>query len=182
MKKYIPLVQQSHCCVPACIQMILLRRNIPLISQENIGYDLGLIVPKEYKPLFKKVRTGKKPPAGWGTQIGRSIYSINKFFKKHKIDLKRDYFFLSEPEEIRKFLKENLDEDIVVCYNYPKLYNEKDEEKGAVAIVEKIKGDWITLIDPGATLPKYRKVSLQKLSEAIRTHTKKRGAGFWVIS
>ncbi|MCK5044877.1 hypothetical protein KAR26_04095 [Candidatus Parcubacteria bacterium] len=182
MKKYIPLVQQSHCCVPACIQMILLRRNIPLISQEDIGYNLGLIVSEKYKSLFQKVRTGKKPISGWGTQVGRSIYSINNFFKKHKIDLKENYFFLCEPEEIRKFLKENLDKDIIVCYNYPKLYDKKVEVWGAVAIIENIKGDCITLIDPGYTLPKYRKVSLKKLSEAIKIHGEARRAGFWIIS
>ena len=76
MKKYVPITEQPYCCVPACIQMILLRRGIPLKSQEEIGYNLGLIVPQRYKNLFGKVRTGKRPKDGWGTQTGKLIYSL----------------------------------------------------------------------------------------------------------
>lgn len=90
MKKYLPITEQPYCCVPACIQMILLRRNMRLISQEEIGYDLGLIVPQKYKSLFKKVQMGKKPKAGWGTQTGKPVYSINNFFRKNKINLKKN--------------------------------------------------------------------------------------------
>ena len=180
MKKYIPLTQQPYCCVPTCIQMILLRRNIPLLSQEEIGYHLGLIVPKKDKKLFQKVRTGKKPRAGWGTQINKKRYSINNFFKKNKINLKEKYLFIGEPEKIRKFLKENLkNKDIIACFEYGKLYNTKSNS-GHMSIVESIKGDYITLIEPGRNLPKHRKVSLEKLSKAIKSHQKKEG-GFWMI-
>jgi hypothetical protein len=161
MKKYIPLTQQRYCCVPTCIQMILLRRKIPLKSQEDIGYDLGLIVPKKDRKLFQRVRTGKKPKAGWGTQVEKSIYSINHFFKKNKINLKEQYFFLTDSEEIEKFLEKNLkDKDIIVCFNNKALYN-KGKNVGHVSIVESIKGNYITLIDPGRNVPKYRKVSLK---------------------
>ena len=181
MKKHIPLTQQLYCCVPTCIQMILLKRSIPLPSQEEIGYHLGLIVPKKDKNLFQKVRTGKKPKAGWGTQVGEKAYSINSFFKKNKINLKENYFFLTEPEEIKKFLKENLkNKDIIVCFNYSKLYGTKGNS-GHVSIVEDIKGNQITLIDPERNVPKYRRVSLEKLSESIKSHGKEKRGGFWVI-
>jgi len=180
MKKYIPITQQSYCCVPACMQMVLLRRKIPLLSQEEIGWYLGLIVPRKDKWLFKKVRTGKKPRAGWGTQINKKQYSINNFLKKKKIKLREKEIFITEPEDIRKFLKKNLkNKDIIACFEYGKLYNTKSKS-GHVSIVEKIERNYITLIEPGADLPKYRKVSLRNLSKAIKSHEKRKG-GFWMI-
>lgn len=181
MKKYIPITEQPYCCVPACVQMILLRRNIPLISQEEIGYDMGLIVPKKDKKLFKKVRTGKKPKAGWGTQTAKSIYSINNFFRKNKINLNEKHFFLIKLKEILKFLQNELkDKDIIVCFNYKKLYNQ-GESGGHVSIVENIKGNYVTLIDSEYGVPKYRKVSLKRISAAIKFHGNEKRAGFWVI-
>lgn len=162
--------------------MILLRRVIPLKSQEEIGYDLGLIVPKKDKKLFKKVRTGKKPKAGWGTQTEKITYSINNFFRKNQINLKEKCYFLIEQKEIKKFLRESLnDKDIIVCFNYKKLYN-KGGNCGHVSIIESIRGNYITLIDPEYKLPKYRKVSLKQLSTSIKFHGREKRAGFWVIS
>ncbi|MEK9135401.1 MAG: hypothetical protein AAB451_03885 [Patescibacteria group bacterium] len=183
MKKYIPITEQPYCCVPACIQMLLLRRKLPLKSQEEIGHDLGLIVPQKYRALFRKVRTGKKPKSGWGTQTGKWIYSVNNFFKKSKINLKEEFFFLTKPKEIKEFLKENLaKKDIIACFNYQRLYNKAGDATGHVSIIESIEENYLTLIDPVYDVPKYRRVSLKKLAEAIQLHGKEKRAGFWVIS
>jgi ribosomal protein S24E len=74
--------------------MVLLRRNIPLMSQEEIGYQLGLTVPKKMKKILPKARTGKKPIAGWGTQAQKPKHSINKFFERNNIKLKEVYVTL----------------------------------------------------------------------------------------
>jgi ribosomal protein S24E len=162
--------------------MILLKRDLPLMSQEDIGYDLGLTVPKEDKKLFKKVRAGKKPNGGWGTQIEKETYSINHFFKKHKINLKEEYVFLNKPEEIKRFLKENLEKkDIIACFDYKTLYG-TGESTGHVSIVESVKGNDLVLIETVYREPKYRKVSLSKLSKAIEKHGKDKSGGFWIIS
>ena len=80
-KPFYKLIKQKpYCCVPACISMILDRRKIKRGSQEEIGYELGLVVPKEKTHLFTKTRTGKKPVAGYGTQINKEKYSINNYF------------------------------------------------------------------------------------------------------
>lgn len=182
MKKYILLTQQPYCCVPACLQMILLKRGLPLISQEDIGYDLGLTVPGEDKKLFRRVRAGKKPNAGWGTRVGKEIYSINHFFNKNRINLKEEYVFLTRKEEIKGFLKENLGvNDIIVCFDYKTLYG-IGENTGHVSIIESLKRNDLTLIDPLYKVPKYRKVSLKKLSKAIEKHGKDKRGGFWIIS
>ena len=70
-KIYQPISQKPYCCVPASLSMILNRRGIRHENQEKIGYDLGLIVSSEKSHLFTKVRTGKKPLAGYGTQINK---------------------------------------------------------------------------------------------------------------
>ncbi len=182
MKSYIPLTQQPYCCVPTCLQMILLKRGLPLISQEDIGYDLGLTVPLKDKKLFNKVRTGKKPNAGWGTQVGKTIYSINHFFNKNKINLKEEYLFLTKVEDIKEFLKENLEvKDIIVCFDYKTLYG-KGENTGHVSIIGSLNGGHLALIDPLYREPKYRKISLTKLSKAIEKHGKDKRGGLWIIS
>ena len=56
---YKPIDQKQYCCVPTCVSMILNRRKIPHGTQDEIGYDLGLTVPKEKVHLYTKVRTGK---------------------------------------------------------------------------------------------------------------------------
>jgi hypothetical protein len=33
--RYIPLTQQKWCCVPMCIQMVILKHGMPLISAEK---------------------------------------------------------------------------------------------------------------------------------------------------
>jgi hypothetical protein len=88
--------------------MILLRRKLPMFAQEDIGYELGLIVPKRYKKLLPKARTGKRPHAGYGTQVGKEKYSINKFFKKHGIPLKEEYFPLEKIENVKKWIREQI--------------------------------------------------------------------------
>lgn len=90
---YKPIVQLPYHCVPACLKMVLSRRDIKSGTQEEIGYDLGLVAPKEKVHLFKKVRTAKKQPAsGYGTQVTKRQYSINNFFRKHTIELRERYF------------------------------------------------------------------------------------------
>lgn len=79
--RYIPLTQQPYCCVPACFQMIMYRHGIPLVPQEELAYELGLIVPEKDTYLFGKVRSGEKPSSGWGTQIQKDEYDPNKVFK-----------------------------------------------------------------------------------------------------
>jgi hypothetical protein len=163
--------------------MILDKRKIKHGSQEEIGYELGLVVPKEKSHLFKKVRTGKKPASGWGTQVNKQQFSINHFFRKNKIKLSETYFPLIKIINCKKFIENNLDNanDIIACFNYKKLYN-KGGSVGHVSLIIKIQGERITLLDPAKLHPKLRKVSLKKLISSMKFHGQKRNAGFWVIS
>src|SRR3989344_1434983 len=125
MERYAPIKQLPFCCVPACISMVLDRRNISYGSQEEIGYQLGLAVPKEFSARFPKARF-EKPASGWGTEIQKDAYSLNNFFKKNSFPLKETGFFVDEIRDPKKFLIDNLskNKDIIVCFNYRVLYGD----------------------------------------------------------
>ncbi len=180
-RKYIPITQKSFCCVPACIQMILKRRRISLLPQEDIAVELGLIVPKKYKAIFPNAKTGKKPLAGWGTQVKKN--TINNFFRKNKINLKEKYVKLSKIKgDVGKWIQNQLknNADILVCFNNKILYGKNNY--GHVSIISSISKNKMNLIDPEKRVPKHRKVKLNKLIKAIKGHGEKRRAGFWVIN
>lgn len=175
--------QKRFCCVPVCIQMILKRHKIKSPTQEEIGKELGLIIPEGYKKIFPSIKTGKRPPAGYGTRVNMKKCSTNNFFKKYKIPLKETYFPLKRIENIKRFILENIKKsnDIIVCFNYKKLYN-FGNEGGHVSIVNSFNKNKISLIDPSKKFKKLRKVNLLDLVNSIRYHGENKRAGFWVIS
>lgn len=159
--------------------MILERRKIKHGSQEEIGYELGLVVPIEKAHLFARARTGKKPVAGYGTQVGKKRYSINSYFSKNNIKLKEKYFYPGNAKNVKRFINENLKggNDMIACFNNKKLYGKGDW--GHVSLVQGINKDTVTLIDPAKGA---RKASLTKLVKAMKHHWRKRRGGFWLIS
>ena len=179
---YKPIKQKPYCCVPACIFMVLDRRKIKHGSQEEIGCELGLVVPKGKAQFFTKIKTGKKPIAGYGTQVNKKKYSINNYFFKNNIKLKEAYYLLEEIKDIKKFIVENLKSgnDLIVCFDSKKLYGIGDY--GHVSLIQNINNSIITLIDSENNVPNKRKVNLQKLVDAMKCHGKEKRGGFWIIS
>lgn len=183
---YTTLTQQPFCCVPACIQMVLYRRGLSLLEQEEIGIDLGLTVPLENGGLFENVPTLTKPPTDtgdWGTRINIKKYDLNSFFKKRGFHLRSTYVHQDKIKEVPFFIASNLEQrnDILTCFRYGTLYNE-NVPHGHGSLIEKINGTQITLVEPMADL-KRKSVSVDKLIEAIIANQEKNHAygGFWVI-
>ncbi len=162
--------------------MVLLRRKLPMFSQEDIGRDLGLIVPKKYTTLLPFARTGKQPSAGWGTQVREKKYSLNNFFTKRKLSLNESFVPPSLIVHVKEWIKKQIkdDSDIIVCFNYGALYG--GDGQGHVSILDSISRACVTLIDPGGNVLKYRSVSLKRLVEAMDVHGEKNRGGFWLIS
>jgi hypothetical protein len=81
--RYIPFTQQTSCCVPTCIQMVMYKLGIPLLPAEEIGYHLGLTVHPDKSYLFYNVRTSTKPPFCWlrSTNIQTRIRAKRGFQK-----------------------------------------------------------------------------------------------------
>lgn len=179
---YKPIKQKPYCCVPACLMMVLERKMIKHGSQEEIGYELGLVVPKDKAKYFVKVRNAiKKPNNGWGTSVRRKNHSINDYFLRHNINLKEIYYPPKTIREPRELIVENLQKgnDIIACFNNKKLYGKGNY--GHVSLVQKINDDIITLVDPD-NKPSIRKVKLVKLIEAFKYHGKIHKGGFWIIA
>ena len=182
--RYNPITEKEYCCVPAVLQMIQERRGLEFNSQDEIGYQLGLIVPLEKKHLFSKVRTGRRAIAGWGTQTSKKKYSINNYFVKNYLPLKQTIFRVQEISNVTQFIIQNLlnDNDIIVCYNSQLLFNDGDIEH--VSLIQEIDTETgiLTIIDPAIGVPKIRKTRIEKLTNVLKAHKASKSAGFWIIS
>lgn len=178
--KYNKIIQKPHCCVGACIEMILNRHCINNTGQEDIAYQLGLVVPESDRHLFKKVRTEEKPSSGYGTQIQKEEYSINNYFRVNNIPLKEIYNFINNIDDVRDFLKLNSDEDILVCFHCGTLFDAPHANWGHMMLFDHIEDDHVMLLDTSVKRD-YETFPLEKLVEAISIHGKENGAGFYLI-
>jgi hypothetical protein len=181
---YNPKTEKEYCCVPAVLQMIQERRGLSLASQDEIGYQLGLIVPRDKLYLFSRVRTGKMPRNGWGTQTRKKQYSINNYFTRNKLPLKLKICSLSQFDDISRFISQNLmrDNDIIICYNSRILFGDGDTEH--VSLIQAIDDEstQLTIIDPAIGVPKVRTTRLSNLIKALPTQGNNHLGGFWIIS
>lgn len=182
--KYNLKTEKEYCCVPAVLQMVQERRGLEFSSQEEIGYQLGLIVPKEKAHLFSKVRTGRIPKTGWGTQTSKKQYSINNYFIKNNLPLELTIYNVQEIKNVSEFVIQNLmnDNDIIICYNSQFLFDDGDIEH--VSLIQEIEteNDKLTIVDPAIGVPKVRKTKLSRLIRVLKSHEASMLIGFWIVS
>ena len=186
--KYVPLTQQKWLCTPTCIQMVMLRCNIPLVPAELIANMMGLIVPEDGLKYFWNARTGQMPAVGWGTQASKPQYGPNFVFKKLKIPLKMNWSLINKFKTIKDFYNyldelQNKSIDVLVCFDWGTLF-EKDHHGGHLCVLDKVdlKNDKVRIIDPEYDAPKWRTVSVNKLYEAMKYHGREKSGGFWELS
>jgi hypothetical protein len=184
--RYVPFTQQSNCCVPTSIQMIMYRNGIPLIPAEELGYHLGLTVSPEEKHLFYDVRVADEPPsaAGYGTQIFRPEFEPNAIFKKLGIPLNfslrladqilDEQELLSELREI-----EESDLDALLCFNHGVIRGQFEPHSGHVAVFDRVIDNKVRLVDASPHQPKWRLVEPGLLFDAIKRHGNKSSGGVW---
>lgn len=178
--KYKKIIQKPHCCTAACLEMILNRNKIKNNGQEYIAYELGLVVPPNERYLFKKHRDEEKPLAGYGTQIQKKEYSIERFFDNNNINLYVEYKFITDIELVKKFLNKNINNDIIICIHCGTLYDSINSNWGHMILFESIDKNIITILDPSENRD-YENIPIGKLIDAIKIHGKENGAGFWLI-
>jgi hypothetical protein len=164
--------------------MVLARRGIRPDSQAKIGYELGLTLPPEkgLKRLFPGARFSAKPLSyGYGTRVGNPKYSINSYFRRHKLPFKETYLAPAKIHGLRETVSENLSQgnDLMVCFNNKKLYGIGDW--GHVCVIVGITKSGIRLLDPD-NKPYKITVKASRLMQAIRYHGKKNRGGLWIIS
>lgn len=177
--RYVPFVQQPYCCVPACIQTILYKNNLKLLSQEEIGIELGLVVPSDVAHTFFNVEVRDKPPigSGFGTRIQLQEYSLQKLIEKQKwpFDFKpRLASGLGSTQELLQALAqaEDTNGDILICF-------QNDNKSGHVCVFDRILASKVRLIDPSQQFSKWRMMEAQELFERIQNHGDDNYGGLW---
>ncbi len=178
---YIPLTQQDLCCVPTTIQWVLVRRNLPLVSQEDIGKVIGLHVPKEKNHLFMYKFPNTKAYYGtYGTELNNK--NLNELFEKYKLPLVGEYTKISKIKDPHKFIIENMKAGNDVCMMFHKK-NVTGENWAHGSILAEYDTDTktITVGDPSPRYPKFWKVKLTKMVDAMNTKWDGNERGFWVI-
>lgn len=154
-----------------------------MLTQDEIAYDLGIILPSELKDILPKFYTGKRPKAGWGTRIDLKRFSINSFFIKRKYPLKEKHYYadsFTSLESFKEFINKNIKSknDQIVIFNFPYLYDKKGAW-GHASLIENIKNSYTFLRDPSPKAKNLKKVLTEKLFDSIINHDK---GGIWVIS
>jgi hypothetical protein len=184
--RYIPFTQQSYCCVPTSIQMIMYRNGIPLVPAEEIGSHLGLTVPPEDADLFFNVRTSKEPPAdsGFGTQIQFPEYEPNQALQKLQIPLIFSQKLSSTIENSSQLLKilqevEDNNSDALLCFNHGVIRGEYQPNSGHVVVFDRLVGNAVQIVDASPRNPKWRTVNIDTLFDAIQQHGDDNAGGVW---
>lgn len=160
---YIPFVQGGeYCCVPACIQMILYRRGIPLLSQGTISKGLRTGMPKKETKRFSENIRAAGPP------YGTYMYALNPFFQKQKIDLMATIVNPTKIHDVIRFVRENIlqGNDMIAMYNRVFLDKAPKEEYHAV-LMQKLDDDCVTCVDPYIDHPELWEVSIPDLLYAM---------------
>lgn len=154
------------------------------MEQEELGYALGLTVPKEDLHLFGKARTGKMPTSGWGTQIQNPEFEINKILRNLDIPLYVEVDTKIKSENVLRDKLESVqadDGDALLCFDYGKLWD-VESSGGHVCVFHGLENGDVWMIDPECNVPKHRKVTISKLSEAINIHGPENMCGIWKIT
>lgn len=182
--RYLPITQQPYCCVPACLQMVLHRRGLGLPTQEAIGKSLGLTVPRSDLRLLPHALTGDEPSSGWGTRVQDKGRSINDFFEASGYKLREAYLDPDGlPDDLPAWINNEIERgnDLLACFSYSAAFG-GEGDNGHVCVVDSCDEDTVTLIDPWYLAPKFRSVTVERLTGAMSHHAKTNRAGFWVIS
>lgn len=186
--RYMPFTQQTQCCAPTCIQMVMYKNRIPLVPAEELGYYLGLVVPPSEAHLFYNVRTSEvKPPAGYGTRIYMEEFSPNNAFKKLNIPLTLTVNAINSfvsVENVLSFLAkvEKDNSDILFCFNHGALVDDSKRDWGHLVLFDRIIDGKLRIIDPSPLYPKWRLIMPEKMFYAMKKHGEKiTAAGLWEL-
>ncbi|MBI2612999.1 hypothetical protein HYW59_04325 [Candidatus Kaiserbacteria bacterium] len=183
---YIPLTQQRMCCVPCAVQWVLLRRRLPIFTQEEIGKVLELTVPPKHKKLFGhhvKVST-KMPPHGWGAKADEDEH-LNAFFRKHRLPLRAKHVKHSELKEPENLVEKNIKKgNDVMFITFMGVINKKYRWGHALVVsgITRDKKTTVTVGDPNFIAPKFYDLPLEKLIKGMSKKHGKVERGLYIFS
>lgn len=187
--RYVPLTQQIYCCVPACLQMIMLKHQIPLVAAEILGHHLGLVVSPHAQDLFYNVATSEHPPAaGYGTRLHLEAYDPNVALASLGIALHITFHSIhteAQEQSLRTCFEqaEHHDRDVLLCFDAGTLSGHACHY-GHVCVFDRLLAGSPTrvqMIDPEPHQPKWRSVLLHDLVRAMMAHRTVNLGGFWEV-
>lgn len=186
--RYVPKRQKEYLCVPTNIQMIMAKHALPEISEVELGRNLGLVIPTSKAHLFPDtVESSDTPPrSGYGTRIYDPEFNPTKVFKKLGIPLtleEKPISTFTSREEFTEYLKtaEEIDRDILLCFNHGALVDDPKRNWGHVTLFDRIIDGKIRIIDPNPEYPEWRTVPIEKMFRAMQIHGDDKSAGAWEI-
>jgi hypothetical protein len=164
--------------------MIQKRRGLSVKSQDEIGWDLGLIVPPEFASDFTRVRTGPEPIAGFGTQTSIPEFSIENYFDRNGLPLTISKLLPNSIKEMMSTIELELkqENDIVLCFNSQCLFGDGDIEHASLIESFDMLSNRVTIIDPAIGAPKVRSSTFPQIFDAIKNHGVSENSGLWIIS
>lgn len=179
---YHPVKEKPYCCVPAVLQMILRRKQLDVPSQEEIGYQLGLIVPQELVSHFDRVRTGPEPVSGYGTQTSRPEFSVPRFLSRSGNRLDFSIVRVRTRAGLASELSEHLERghDVAICYSSRTLFGDGDREH--VSLIQEFDSESgeVVVVDPA--IGGSRNTTLSTLFDALQSPDVGELGGLWVFS
>jgi len=157
-----------------------------ILDQELIGIELGLRIPKKGKKIFKRVGIkflDKDPVGGFGTQIEKEKYSIQKFFDKYSIPLIISKLLFFETEhELRNFLKDNLKSgnDVILRYNNV-IFKSGEKGHGHFSVISEYDDKTAEVVIGDPNPPFFKKASLKQILYSISNKLDGQRRGFYII-
>lgn len=181
---YKPLVQLPYCC-GCCAFLWILHRKGYWIDQEEIAWYCKLKIPKkEAKNFVRKMKIAESKKEV-GTSPEKMHIYLNKMLKDKKIPLKVEKYPISKIKNPKEFVVKNLKakNDIMLdfsCKPFPKY----KVSWGHVCVTAGFDTDKeiLTLGDPSQLQPKFWKVSLKKIIEAMDKKYDGHERGFLIVS
>ncbi|QQG37794.1 MAG: hypothetical protein HYS26_04190 [Candidatus Kaiserbacteria bacterium] len=183
---YTPLTQQRMCCVPCAVQWVLLRRGLPIFTQEKIGEALDLTVPPVHKKLFcEGVMVSITEPAhGWGSKTDGHD-ALNKFFKENRLPVRARHVkhsALKKPEDlIERNIKKGND---VMFITFMGVIDKKYRWGHALVVsaLKREKEPVVTVGDPNFVAPKFYDLPLSLILKGMSARHGKAERGLYIFS
>lgn len=190
--RYVPFNNPPSCCVPACVQMVMYRRGIPLLPAEEIGYHLGLAVTPDQERFFWRPRVADDNPRGWAVRFDLPEYEPNTAFARMGIPLRLTVepvagFASAQALLARLCAIEADDEDAILAWNVGVLLEDADDEFrdwAHATVFDRVIDGRVRIIDPGWNAPKWSSFTAERMLAALQRHARRAPdwAGIWLLS
>jgi dipeptidase E len=177
--RYEPISQKPYCCVPTCLQIVLQRNGLPKPSQEEIGIELGLVVPPEYADEFENVTVRDEPivSSGFGTRIQDPNYSVETLIEKKGWPFSFSRTLATQISDVNKLRDlltdvESRNADALICY-------QNDRGYGHVVVFDRLIDNDVWFVDPSPNYDKWRSMSIAEVYKRIQAHGDVNSGGIW---